>query len=101
MNFKIDIDRKAYTRQRNLCVSLIREEKKAYYGQRNYCVSLIRKEKKADYSNLNTHDIKNSKTLWNTAKPLFTENIQTKSELTLVIKRLHPKKVKRLLHWKG
>ena len=32
LNTKNDIDRKAYNKQRNLCVSLIRREKKIFFN---------------------------------------------------------------------
>ena len=44
LNTKSDIDRKAYNKQRNLCVSLIRSEKKNFF------------------SNINTSDITDNKT---------------------------------------
>ena len=64
LNTKSDIDRKAYNKQRNLCVSLIRWEKKNFFN------------------NINTRDITNNKTFWKTVKPLFTDKIQTKSNYT-------------------
>ena len=33
LNTKSDIDRKAYNKQRNICVTLIRQEKKNFYGK--------------------------------------------------------------------
>ena len=69
---KYDIDRKAYNKQRNLCVSLIRREKKNFFN------------------NINTRDITNNKTFWKTVKPLFTDKIQTKSKITLIEKKLFP-----------
>ena len=44
LNTKSDIDKKAYNKQRNLCVSLIRREKKNFFN------------------NINTRDITNNKT---------------------------------------
>ena len=44
LNSKSDVDRRAYNKQRNLCVSLIRKEKKSFF------------------SNLNTKDINDNKT---------------------------------------
>ena len=44
LNTKSDIDRKAYNKQRNLCVRLIRSEKKNFF------------------SNINTFDITDNKT---------------------------------------
>ena len=55
LNTKIDIDRKAYNKQRNLCVSLIRIEKKNFF------------------SNINTNDITDNKTFCKTIKPFFTD----------------------------
>ena len=37
LNTKSDIDRKAYNKQRNLCVSLIRSEKKNFLSNINTC----------------------------------------------------------------
>ena len=70
LNTKSDIDRKAYNKQRNLCVSLIRWEKKNFFN------------------NINTRDITNNKTFWKTVKPLFTDKIQTKSKITLIEKKV-------------
>ena len=69
-NTKSDIDRKAYNKQRNICVSLIRWEKKNFFN------------------NISTHDITDNKTFWKTVKPLFTEKIQTKSKITLIEKKV-------------
>ena len=54
LNTKSDIDRKAYNKQRNLCVSLIRIEKKNFF-----------------FSNINTSDITDNKTFWKTVKPFL------------------------------
>ena len=70
LNTKSDIDRKAYNKQRNLCVSLIRRKKKNFFN------------------NINTRDITNNKTFWKTVKPLSTDKIQTKSKITLIEKNV-------------
>ena len=70
LNTKSDIDRKAYNKQRNLCVSLIRSEKKNFF------------------SNINTSDITDNKTFWQTVKPVFTDKIKTKSKITLIEKNI-------------
>ena len=57
LNTKSDIDRKAYNKQRNLYVSLIRSEKKNFF------------------SNINTNDITDNKTFWNTVKLFCTDKI--------------------------
>ena len=43
LNTKSDIDRKAYNKQRNLCVSLIRSEKKNFSSNINTSESQITK----------------------------------------------------------
>ena len=65
LNAKSDIDKKAYNKQRHLCVSLIRSEKKNFF------------------SNINTGDITDSKTFWKTVKSFFIDKIKTKSKITL------------------
>ena len=74
LNTKSDIDRKAYNRQRNLCVSLIRSEKKNFLSNIN--------------SNINTSGITDNKTFWKTVKPFFTDKIKTKSKITLIEKNI-------------
>ena len=76
LNTKSNIDRKAYNKQRNICVSLIRREKKNFFN------------------NISTRDIADNKTFWKTVKPLFTDKIQTKSKITLIKKKLFPEKDK-------
>ena len=71
LNSKSDIDRKAYNKQRN------------------YCVSLIGREKKEFFSKLNTADISDNKVFWNKIKPLFTDKIKSKSKITLIEKELN------------
>ena len=44
---------------------------KAYNKQRNLCVGLIRSEKKNSFSNINTSDITDNKTFWKTVKPFL------------------------------
>ena len=70
LNTKSDIDRKAY----------------AYNKQRNLCVTLIRDEKK-NFNKINTTTITDSKTFWKTLKPFFTDKIKTKSKITLIEKK--------------
>ena len=70
LHSKSDIDRKAYNKQRNICVTLIRQEKKNFY------------------SNLNMRDVTDNKTFWKKVRPLFTDKIQTKSKITLIEKKV-------------
>ena len=60
------------------------ENKKAYNEQRNRCVKLVRNAKKAHYSNLNIKDVTDNKKFWKTVKPLFSEKVNTKENITLV-----------------
>ena len=69
LNTKSDNDRKAYNKQRNLCVSLIRSEKKNFF------------------SNVNKFDITDNNNFWKTVKPFFTDKIKTKSKITLIEKK--------------
>ena len=69
LNSKSDADRKAYNKQCNLGVSLIRWEKKNFFN------------------NISTRDITDNKTFWKTVKPLFTDKIQIKSKITLIEKK--------------
>ena len=55
--------------------------RKAYNKQRNFCVSLIRREKKNFFNNISTRDITDNKTFWRTGKPRFTDKIQAKSKI--------------------
>ena len=70
LNTKSDIDRKAYNKQRNLCVSLIRSEKKNFF------------------SNINASDTTDNKTFWKTVKPFLTDKIKTKSKIMLIEKKI-------------
>ena len=60
LNIKSDIDRKAYNKQRNICVSLIRNEKKSFF------------------SNINMRNITDNKTIWKKVRSFFTDKIKTK-----------------------
>ena len=70
LNTKSDIDRKAYNKQRNLCMGLISREKKNFFN------------------NISTRDITDNKTFWKKVKLLFTYKIQTKPEITLLEKKV-------------
>ena len=47
------------------------EGKKAYSTQRNYCLTLVRKAKKDYYNNLDHENVTDSKTFWKSMKPFF------------------------------
>ena len=60
-NTKSDIDRKAYNKQRNFCINLIRSEKQ------NFVSNVI-----------NTSDSTENKIFWKTLKPFFTDKMKVK-----------------------
>ena len=60
----------------------------AYNKQRNIYVSLIRQEKKSFFSNLKTKAVSDNKIFWKTVKPLFTDKVQIKSKITLIKKKV-------------
>ena len=72
LNTKSNIDRKAYNNNK----------------QRNIFVSLIRSEKKNFFRNINTSDITDNKTFWETVKPFFTDKIKTKSKIMPIQKTI-------------
>ena len=59
-------------------------DRKAYNKQRNYVVSLLRKEKKQFYSNLNTNILAENRTFWKTVKPFLTDKTNKTSRITLI-----------------
>ena len=61
-------------------------DRKAYNKQRNYFVSLLRKEKKQFYSNLNTNISTEYRTFWKTVKPFLTDKTNKISRITLIDK---------------
>ena len=70
--------------------------RKAYYKEYDLCVSMIRSEKKNFVSIINTSDITDKKTFWKRVKPFFTDKMKTKSKITLIEKKkMHRRKVKR------
>ena len=60
------------------------ENKKAYNRQRNYVVSLLKKSKHEYYNNLNTKDIIDNKNFWTTVKPLFSDKISSNNKIILI-----------------
>ena len=67
MNKKINKEIMKKSRLRNKFLSTKSDiDRKAYNKQRNLCVSLIRKEKKNFFSNINTNDITDNKTFCKT-----------------------------------
>ena len=58
-------------------------DRKAYNKERNLCVSFIKSEKKNFFSNIKTSDITENETFWKTVKSFFTDKIKIKHKITL------------------
>ena len=59
-------------------------DRKAYNKQRNYVVSLLRKEKEKFWSNLNTNILTENRTFRKTVKPFLTDKTNKTSRITLI-----------------
>ena len=59
------------------------EAKTKYSKQRNICVSLVKKAKRNYYKNLDLKDVHDNKKLWATIKPLFSKKIKTAEDIFL------------------
>ena len=59
-------------------------DKKAFNKQRNKCVSLLRKTKKAYYSNLNVKDVVDNKKFWKTIKSFFSDKSNNFENISLI-----------------
>ena len=60
------------------------ENRKAYNRQRNYCVNLIRREKRKYFDNLNVKDVTDNKTFWKTIKTHFSDKTGNSEKINLV-----------------
>ena len=60
------------------------ENRKAYNRQRNYCVNLIRREKRKYFDNLNVKDVTDKKTFWKTIKTHFSDKTGNSEKINLV-----------------
>ena len=58
-----------------------------YDKQRNYCVSLLRETKTKYYANLNERDLTDNKQFWRTVKPALSDKIKSSEKITLVEQR--------------
>ena len=58
-------------------------DRKAYNKQHNYVVGLLRNEKKNFYSNLDTIAVTDNKTFLKTVKPLLSEKVTKHSKINL------------------
>ena len=60
------------------------ENRKAYNRQRNYCVNLIRREKRKYFENLNERDVTDNKIFWKTIKSHFSDKTGNSEKISLV-----------------
>ncbi len=73
------------TRLRNKCNKNRTEENlKAFKKQRNKCVKLLRRAKFDYYRNIDLDNLTDNHKFWKTVKPLFSDKVQVKSAITLV-----------------
>ena len=72
------------TKLRNIFLQNRSEENRIRYTkQRNLCVSLLRKTKKRYYENLDEKFVVDNKLFWKTVKPLLSDNVAGKDEIHL------------------
>ena len=60
------------------------ENRLAYTRKRNFCVSLVRNEKKEYFANLNEKNITDNKKFWQAVKPFLSEKNKSREKITLV-----------------
>ena len=73
------------SRLRNKSLNTKREnDRKAYNKQRNYVVSLLRKEKKDFYGNLDISKVTDNRVFWKIVKPKISDKVKIRSKITLV-----------------
>lgn len=75
MNFDTKSLRKAIMLRSRVWNFFLKEKslksKKAYNKQRNICVSIVKKSKKENFQNINLSEIPDNKKLWKTVIPLL------------------------------
>ena len=64
------------------------ESKKAYNKQRNICVKMVKKAKKEHYQNISLSEITDNKMFWKTVSPLFGNKVKTNQEIDLIEKNV-------------
>ena len=73
------------TRRRNIYLKQRTETTKvAYNRQRNECVSILKQSKKSYFERLDTKFVKDNKKFWKRISPLFSNKIKSKEKITLV-----------------
>ena len=70
--------------RKNFLKNKSESDKKAYNKQRNKCVSLLRKTKKAYYSHLNVKDVVDNKKFWKTVKSFFSDKSNNFENISLI-----------------
>ena len=60
------------------------ESRELYKKQRNYCVSLLRETKKRFYENLNPNLITDNKKFWKQTNPFFSDKTPITNNITLL-----------------
>ena len=73
------------TRLRNKFLNTKKDiDRRAYNKQRNYVVSLLRKEKKDFYGNLDISKVTDNRVFWKIVKPKISDKVKIRSKITLV-----------------
>ena len=79
--------RKAMMHRKNLrnkySKSRTEENHNAFKTQRNLCAKLLRRAKSDYYRHLNLGDLTDNRKFWKTVKPVFSNEVQTTSSMTL------------------
>ena len=80
--------RKAMMHRKNLRNKYVKsrteENHKTFKTQRNLCVKLLRRAKSDYYRNLSLGDLTDNRKFWKTVKPVFSNEVQTTSSITLI-----------------
>ena len=64
------------------------ESKKAYNKQRNIYVKMVKKAKKEHYQNISLSEITDNKKFWKTVSPLFGNKVKTNQKFNLIEKNV-------------
>ena len=63
------------------------ESKKAYNKQRNICVKMVKKAKRESFQNINLSEITGNKKFWKTVSSLFGNKVKTNQKINLIEKK--------------
>ena len=76
------------TRLRNIFLKeKFLESKKAYNKQRNICVKMVKKAKRESFQNINLSEITGNKKFWKTVSSLFGNKVKTNQKINLIEKK--------------